>query len=72
MHPIIFKLKFQNPRRFENLERSSHIYEDDTTINFNNKWCVVFSDEDGRSWIEKFADRADAIERQHSFINHTE
>ena len=65
MHPIIFKLKYQNPRRFENLSRDANVFEDD----LRGCWSVVLSDENGHSWIEtKFATKQAAEQRKHIFI----
>ena len=64
MHPIILKLKYQNPRRFENLERSASVFENDE----RGFWCVVLSDENGKSWIEKgFLSQDEANERKRAF-----
>ena len=64
MHPIILKLKYQNPRRFENLERSARVFENDE----RGFWCVVLSDESGRSWIEKgFSSKYEASKRKQAF-----
>jgi hypothetical protein len=65
MHPVIFKLKYQNPRRFENLTRSASIYEDD----LRGVWCAVFCDEGGKSWVEKtFRTKQEAEQRKQIFM----
>jgi hypothetical protein len=69
MHPIIFKLKYQNPRRFENLHRSASVFENDE----RGFWCVVLSDEGGKSWIEKgFSSEDEASKRKSAFIQSEE
>jgi hypothetical protein len=65
MHPILFKLKYQNPRRFENLSRDANVFEDD----LQGCWSVVLSDERGHSWIEtKFTTKQAAEHRKQIFI----
>ena len=65
MHPILFKLKYQNPRRFENLNRAGSVYEDD----LQGCWSVILSDEKGRSWIEpKFITKQAAEHRKQIFM----
>jgi len=67
MHPILLKLKYQNPRRFENLSRDANVYEDDRP--FAMCWSVILSDEKGHSWIEtKFATRQAAEHRKQIFM----
>lgn len=67
MNPIILKLKYQNPRRFENLCRTAHVFEDDRP--FAMCWSLVLSDEKGNSWIEtKFATKQAAEQRKQVFI----
>jgi hypothetical protein len=64
MHPIILKSKYQNPRRFENLQRSASVFENDV----RGFWCVVLSNETGQSWIEKgFLSKDEASKRKQAF-----
>jgi hypothetical protein len=66
MNPIIFKLKYQNPRSFENLPRGATVYKDD----LRGFWCVTFCDEGGKSWIEKnFRTKQSAEIRKKNFLS---
>ena len=68
MHPILCKLKYQNPRRFENLTRGANVFEDDRPL--AACWSVVLCDERGHSWIEtKFATRQAAEQRKQIFMD---
>jgi len=65
MHPLLFKIKYQNLRPVA-LGRSATVFEDDRPMCLC--WSVSFY-EDGKSWIEtKFATRETAEKRKQNFM----